>query len=161
METFDRFVHSLSKYCDHMAKAGVVAMMLIVAANIILRVVWHPINGTYDYVSFIGAVLVAFALAYTAIQKGHIEIEMLMERFPKRVQEVTASIMSILSLGFFVLVTWQSVLFANDMWRTGDTTMTALLPYYPYIYAIAFGSALLSLVILNNLIKSLVKAVRG
>jgi hypothetical protein len=39
--------------------------------------------------------------------------------------------------------------------------MTSLFPFHPYIYAVAFGCGLLSLVILVDLIKSLVQAVKG
>jgi hypothetical protein len=46
------------------------------------------------------------------------------------------------------------------MKRTGELAMTTLLPFYPYIYGIAFGCALLCLVILAQLIKSAVKAVK-
>jgi TRAP-type C4-dicarboxylate transport system permease small subunit len=158
---FDRFIRILSQYCDRIAQIGVVAMMLLVVANILLRIVWHAINGTYDFVCFIGALLVAFALAYCAVKKGHIEVEMVVAHLPQRVQGIIGSFTGVLSLGLFILVTWQSVLFANDMWQKGETTMTALLPFYPYIYGIAFGCVLLCLVILADLIKSLVKAVKG
>jgi hypothetical protein len=47
------------------------------------------------------------------------------------------------------------------MRRAGEVSMTALFPFYPYIYGIAFGCALLCLVILADLIQSAVKAVKG
>jgi TRAP-type C4-dicarboxylate transport system permease small subunit len=161
MEPVERFVNSLSKYCDRVSQFGVFGMMALVASNIVLRLVWHPINGVYDYVSFIGAVLVAFALSYTALLKGHIEIEMLTEHFPRKVQDVLASIVGIISLGFFLIVTWQTVLYANIMMQKGETTMTALLPFHYYIYAMAFGLAVLCLVIFINFVKSMMKVVRG
>jgi hypothetical protein len=65
-----------------------------------------------------------------------------------------------MSLGTFSLVTWQCVVYAIDMKRTGELSMTALLPFYPYLYGIAFGCALLCLVILADLIKSVSKAVK-
>jgi len=51
--------------------------------------------------------------------------------------------------------------FAIDMKRSGELSMTALVPFYPYVYGIAFGCVLLCLVILADFIKSEVKAVRG
>jgi TRAP-type C4-dicarboxylate transport system permease small subunit len=158
---FDRAVRLLSKFCDQIAQAGVFVMFLIVVFNILLRKVWKPIYGTYDYVCFIAAIMVAFALANCALQKGHIQVEMLVSQFSQRAQGVIGSITDILSLGIFSLITWQCIVLANDMRLAGETSMTALLPFYPYIYAIAFGCGLLCLVILVDLIKSLIKAVKG
>ncbi|MFH1647386.1 MAG: TRAP transporter small permease [Chloroflexota bacterium] len=151
----------MSQYADWIARAGVVAMMLLAAGNILLRLFWHPIAGTFDYISFTGATLVALALAYTAVNRGHIQVELLVDRLPPRVQGIIGVITGILGVGIFALVTWQSLVYANDMRVAGETTMTALLPYYPYIYGIAFGSALLCLVVISDLMKSMVRAVKG
>ena len=88
-------------------------------------------------------------------------MELLVARFSPRAQGIVDSLTGILSLGIFSLVTWQSIALANDMRRAGETSMTSLQPFYPYIYAIAFGCALLCLVILVDLMKSVVKAVKG
>jgi TRAP-type C4-dicarboxylate transport system permease small subunit len=103
--------------------------------------------------------VVAFSIPYCALRKGHTQVELVLERFSRRVQAIIDSIIGIISLGTFSLVTWQCVVYAIDMKRTGELSMTALLPFYPYIYGIAFGCALLCLVILAGLIKSL-KAVK-
>lgn len=161
MDFFDRVVSLLSKLCDQIAQIGVFVMFLLIIGNILGRKVWKPIYGTYDYVCFIAAIVVAFALAYCALQKGHIQVEVLVARFSERAQGIIGSITNILSLGIFSLITWQCVVLANDMRRAGELSMTALVPFYPYIYAIAFGCALLCLVILADLIKSLVKVMKG
>jgi TRAP-type C4-dicarboxylate transport system permease small subunit len=158
---FDKVVSSVTRFFDRIAQAGVMAMMLLVVGNILLRAVWKPIFGTYDYVEFIGATLVAFAIAYCAMQKGHISVELVVTRFSERVQGIISSVTDILSLGIFGLITWQSLLFAHDTWRVGGSSMGALVPNYPYMYGVAFGIALLCLVILFNLGKSLIKAVSG
>jgi hypothetical protein len=53
------------------------------------------------------------------------------------------------------------VLYADDMRRAGELSMTSLTPFYPYIYAIAFGCGLLCLVILVELIKSIAEVAKG
>jgi TRAP-type C4-dicarboxylate transport system permease small subunit len=135
-------------------------MLLIIFVNILGRKFWKPIYGTFDYVSFISAIVVAFSIPYCALKKGHTQVELVVERLSERVQGVIDSITGIMSLGTFSLVTWQCVVYAIDMKRTGELSMTALLPFYPYLYGIAFGCALLCLVILADLIKSVSKAVK-
>ena len=161
MDLLDRIVRLVSRFCDQIAQVGVFAMFLLVVGNIVLRLVWRPIFGTYDYVCFIAAIVVSFALANCAVQRGHTQVELLVSHLPQRAQGIIDSITGILSLGIFSLVTWQCIVLANEMRRAGEVTMTSLLPFHPYIYAMSFGCGLLCLVILVDLIKSIGKAVKG
>jgi TRAP-type C4-dicarboxylate transport system permease small subunit len=157
----DSIVRWVSMVCDKIAQAGLFAMLLLTTSNILLRKFGKPIYGAYDYVCFISTIVVAFAIANCAVKRGHTQVELLVARFSRRAQGIVDSITGILSLGIFSLITWQSVALGNDMRRAGELSMTSLEPFYPYIYAIAFGCALLCLVILVGLMKSVVKAVKG
>jgi TRAP-type C4-dicarboxylate transport system permease small subunit len=161
MAFIERMVHWVSKFCDQIAQVALVGMMLLAVGNILGRMIWKPIYGTFDYIGFLGVIIVAFSIAYCALKKGHIEVELVMARLPERVQGIIGSIIYTLSLGLFTLVSWQCIVLGNDMRRSGELSMTALVPFYPYIYAIAFGCALLCVVILMDITKSLVKAVKG
>lgn len=161
MAFLDSIVRWLSKVCDKIAQAGLFVMLLLAAGNILLRKFGKPIYGAYDYVCFLSTIVVAFAIANCAVRKGHTQVELLVARFSQRAQGIVDSITGILSLGIFSLITWQCIALANDMRRTGELSMTSLEPFYPYIYAIAFGCALLSLVILVDVMKSIIKAVKG
>jgi TRAP-type C4-dicarboxylate transport system permease small subunit len=161
VELFDRMVRLLSKFCDQIAQAGLFTMFLLIFINILLRKFWKPIFGAYDYTCFISAIVIAFAMAHCAVQRGHTQVDLFVTRFSQRVQGIIGSITGILSLGLFSLITWQCIVLANDMRRSGEVSMTSLFPFHPYIYAVAFGCGLLSLVILFDFIRSLVKAVKG
>ncbi len=160
MAVFERIVGSLSKYAYWVAGACVVAMMAIVVANILTRKLWIPIYQTYDFVGFISAVMVSFSIAYVGIVKGHVAVDMVMERFPQRAQVIISAFGGILSLGMFSIVAWQCAIYANEMRLSGEVSMTAAVPFYPYVYGISLGTALLCLVILTDLIKDIVKAVK-
>jgi len=160
MAKFELIINLLSKYCDWIARAAVMAMMLLVVANIVGRPIGLSIFGTLDYVGFINAVLVAFALAYCAIHKAHIQVEMLMQRFPKRTQATVDIVTNILSLGIFIVITWQCFLLAIDKLVGNEVSITALVPFHYYIFAMTFGIALLFFVILINLIKSVLTVVK-
>ena len=76
-----------------------VALLALVTINVILRYVCKSVQGTYDYVQLITAVSGSLAVAYTAYERGHIEIEILMERLPKRVQSGLAMVMMLICTG--------------------------------------------------------------
>lgn len=161
MAYFERLVYLLSRWCNRIAQVAVVAMMLMLGGNILLRFIGTPILGVYDWTGLIGTILIALSLAYCGIQRGHIRVEFIVMLFPQRVQAAVDSITGILSLGLFVLAAWQSVVLGNEMWQKGDVSMTVQTPFHPFVYIIAFGCASLCLVILVDTIKSLAKVIRG
>ena len=161
MAYVEKVVHLLSRGCDRIAQAAVMAMVLLNFGEISLRSVWQPIPGTYDYVPLIGVIIISFALAYCAVVRGHTLVELVVARLPQRVQSIIGSFTGILSLGIFTLITWQCFVFADDMRQVGETSWAINVPLYPFMYCLAFGVALLSAVILVDLGKSLSKAVRG
>ena len=160
MVKFESLINLISKYCDRIAQVAVMLMMLLVVANIVGRPFGASIFGTLDFVGFINAVLVAFALAYCAIHKGHIEVEMVVSRLPERIQVIISIFTNFLGFGIFAVITWQCFLLAVDKLVGNEVSITALVPFHYYIFAVAFGCALLCMVILINLIKSVLKVVK-
>ncbi len=160
MAYFERLINSLSRWCDRVAQGAVCAMVLVLGGNILLRILWKPFLGSYDWTGLIGTILISLALGYCGVQRGHVRVEFIVQYFPERVQAVIDSITGILSLFLFGLAAWQSLVLGSEMWRKGDVSMTVQVPFHPFLYTIAFGCALLWLVILIDTMKSLGKAVR-
>lgn len=156
MNLFFRSVQRITKFCDKISQMGVLLMLILVVGNIIGRRIWKPIFGVYDYVSYIGVIIVAFSIAYCAQQKAHTQVELFMARFSKKTQSIIDFFTNLMSLGLFMITCWQLVVFGNDMRKAGELSMTSLTPFYPFIYAIAIGCALLCLVIITDIIKSLI-----
>jgi TRAP-type C4-dicarboxylate transport system permease small subunit len=161
MARFEHILNVLTKSGFRVSQFCVLAMMAILVVNIILRKAWHPITGAYDFVSFMAAVVAGFAVAYVASVKGHVAVELFIDRLPERIQLIIGIIAGVLSLGVFSLVSWQSAIYGRNTWVSGEFSMTAYTPFYPFIFAVALGVALLCLVILLDIIKALVKVVKG
>jgi TRAP-type C4-dicarboxylate transport system permease small subunit len=126
-----------------------VAMILITCTNIFSRLVWVPIKGTFELMGFFGAVVTAFALGYTQAKKAHISVDILVSRFPKRVQKFLIN--CVICMIFFTLGGWQIVKLANTLRASGEVTETLRIIYYPFTYGVALGCFLLSLVLLVEL----------
>lgn len=155
MNLFFRLVHAITKFCDKIAQISVLLMLVLVVGNIIGRRIWKPIFGVYDYVSYIGVIIVSFSIAYCAQQKAHTQVELFMARFSKKTQNIIDFFTNLMSLGIFIIACWQLVVFGNDMRKAGELSMTSLTPFYPFIFATAIGCALLCLVIICDIIKSI------
>lgn len=160
MDRAQRIFGAFTRYGDYVARLGMVALLVLVVANVIMRYAFNSIQGAYDYVGLITAISVSLAVAYTAYERGHIEVEILMERLPPRVQGIVGTVMMLLSTGFFVIASWQSVVVGNSMKAANETTMAVYVPLYPFMYILAFGMALTAIATLIHTASNLMKAIK-
>ena len=147
------------------AGAAIIIMMLLSTADVLLRLggplyskfEWwflsflQPIPGTYELVSFLGTVATAFAMAHTSIKGGHVSVSLVTRLLPKRVRIILRMITNSLALFFFGLLSWRSILYAEELKFYGEVSMTLQLPYYPFIYGVAFASFAMSVVLITYL----------
>ena len=155
--TLKRFSLVLAQKLDMVAAIAIVAMMSLTCADVVLRLFRKPVPGTYEIVSFLGAVAVSFAIAHTSAEKGHVAVNLIVRVLPKRVQGIIESIVSISGIILFALIAWQSVLYGMDCQRTGEVSLTLQLPFYPVIYGVALGAAAVCLVLLVDLVNAIAR----
>ncbi len=157
MNSIERISSSLARKLYWIAGAAIVAMMLLTCADVVLRYFRRPIPGTYELVCFLGAVAVAFAMAYTSVEKGHVAVSFVVNLFPLRIQGLIESITIGFGLLFFALIAWQSTTYANELRLSGEISLTLELPFYPFVYGIGFSAAIVCLVLVSDLYKNLMK----
>ncbi|MFO7772553.1 MAG: TRAP transporter small permease [Dehalococcoidia bacterium] len=160
MTRLEAIVTALNRWLKWVAGGFLLALMLVTVVNIILRFVHKPFAGAAALVGWLAAPTAAFALGYTQLQKGHTRIDIIISRFPPRVQSIIDSIMFFVGTGFFGVATWQVVKLAGRYRQLGQVCPTTGISYHPFIYAVAIGCALLCLVLLLDFLKSLVQAVK-
>ncbi len=141
---------------------GVLAlMMFLTAGDVILRYVFdRPIVGAFDLTQYMMAVFVGFSLAYCAVQKGHVSIDLVVSRLPQRAQAIIDSVTSLLSLGLFSLITWQCFVYMKVVYNSKLTSTVLLIPVFPFVGLVGFGSAILTLVILTDFLESLSRGMK-
>ncbi|MBW2156094.1 MAG: TRAP transporter small permease [Deltaproteobacteria bacterium] len=159
MNSFQEIIYGLSRRLYWIAGAAIVAMMLITCADVVLRHFRMPIPGTYELVCFLGAVAVAFAMAYTSLEKGHISVSFVVALFPQRIQGLIESITHLFGVFLFGLLAWQSAIYANDLRLSGEVSLTLELPFYPFVCGIAFSAAVVSLILTSDLFKNIRKMI--
>jgi len=169
MIRFEAGIKRLAEYMSFIAGAAIVIMMLLSTADVLLRLAGplyskykygflsfiQPIPGTYELVSFIGTVAAAFAIAHTSIKGGHVSVSLLTRLLPKRAKAITKIITNTMALVFFGLLTWRSILYAEELKLYGEVSMTLQLPYYPFIYGVAFASLVMGLVLIIYIINAI------
>ena len=134
------------------AAAAVVAMMLLTCADVLLRLFRCPIPGTYEIVGLLGAVFAAFSLAYTSMERGHIAVDFLVQKFSDKTRMLVDLTTTLVSTILFGLVAWQSILYAENLRRTGEVSMTLQMPLYPFVWCIFLGATMLCWVLLMRVL---------
>jgi len=147
-----RFLSRIDAVLVMLGGLFLVAMVLLTTGNIISRLVWVPIPGTFELMGFFGAIVASFALGYTQRQKGHIAVDILIGSFPRRVKKILECFNSVVCLLFFSIIAWQVAKKAAILKATGEVTETLRIAYHPFTYGVAVGCGFLALVFLWDLV---------
>lgn len=158
-----RILDSLSRWMAYVSAVIMLLLMLLIVADVCGEylgkwVDWaRPITGATEIASFMLIIIVFPALAWAAITDKHVKVDLLMVRFPPRVQAIADSITMLLALGTYVTITWRSVLEAMVVY---DTTSRLQLPHTPFYWVMVAGWFVFCLSIVTIVISNITKAVK-
>lgn len=155
MAVLDKISHFLNQALLWIAGLFLLAMIAITGANIVIRLFWLPIRGTFELMGYFGAVVTAFALGYTQIKRGHIAVDIVVLRFSEKIQKILHGVNHLICMVFFCIVTWQVFKYATTLRETGEVTETLQIIYYPFTYAVALGCLILAFTFLVELLRSI------
>ncbi len=161
MKVFERFVNKLSVMTVKISEVSLIFIMIVIVANVITRIRWKPVPGTVELVEMAGGIMLATAIAYTSYKKGHIMVSVLMEKFSVRVQGIVGSVIGTLSLVFIILLTKEAYVFAGRMLSRSYVTGHLNIPLAPSIYLVGTGFLMVCLVIVLDILKAVITAVKG
>ncbi len=151
----EKLVNAVADKVNLVAAAATAFIMLLTVADVIGRLFGSPIRGTYEVVGFVGAVIISFALPYTSIRKGHIAVDILMMKMPWLVRVAVNTVNALISTVLFGLITWQCAVYAHSLRVSGEVSPTLQMPVYPFIYGVALGCAMLSVVLFVEFLRQL------
>lgn len=149
-DTLNKIITLLNKVMVVAGGVAVLLLMTLATVNVCLRVVHMPFQGAYELVSFLGAVVIAFALGYTQQKKGHIVVDILSETFPPTVKRLLDGVSLLLTFAFFLTLSWIIFSWAIQIQRSGEVSETLKIIHYPFIFCVALGFLVFSLTLLND-----------
>lgn len=142
----------LNKWLLVIGGIAVLALMALATGNVLLRIIGLPYRGAYELVSFLGAVVTAFALGYTQKRKFNIVVDILSEKFPQRIKRFLDGMGYLIALLFFAAVAWVILKWGLKIAASGEVSETLKIIYYPFIFCVALGFAVLSLTLFIDLL---------
>ena len=145
----------LNKILLILGSVAVLLLMSVATVNVVLRYPFKmPWRGAYEVVGFLGAVVIAFALGYTQKRKDHIVVDILTDKFPKKVNRTLDGISYFVTMIFFAIISWQIFVWGIRIWKSGEVSDTLKIIFYPFIFSVAFGFAVFSLTLLIDFLKN-------
>lgn len=144
MKYLDAINNLLNRISMILGGIAVLALMLLATGNVVLRMFQLPFRGTYEIVSFLGAVVIAFALGYTQKNKDHIVVDILTEKFPKKIQTYIEALADVVIMIFFGIVSWQVYVWGMKIYESHEVSETLKIVFHPFVFAVSVGFALLS-----------------
>jgi TRAP-type C4-dicarboxylate transport system permease small subunit len=155
----ERYIQTTSRVLNWIAGVGLVGMLALVVADIVgIKIFSHPIPGGIEITAFLGAVALGFAIAYTQVLHGHIQVDFLTMHLPLRAKACIEAAMIFLGMVLFILLAWQSFEYAGALRASGEVSMTQRIPFYPFVYGLALCYLVTFAALLMDLIRAIMKA---
>lgn len=142
---------------DKLKMVGAVLLMgmaVLTCLDVIGRLFKYPIFGTFELVSFMGALAIACSLPFTHQKDGHIGVELFTRKLSSKVRHIVELCTELLSLALFMLVSWRMFHFSISSKASGVLSMNLQLPEHAIIFILACGFVIFTLTIVNSIFQT-------
>ena len=141
------------KKMEWLGVLGVLVMIIITFINVVgAKLFSAPLRGATEIVSFAQIIAITFVIAVNLLDNRHIAIDFLVDRMPKLIRKWIRILVIVLESVLFAILCYESFRYGLSLQRAGEISSGAYIPFYPFAFAISFGSACVLLFFLNELI---------
>jgi TRAP-type C4-dicarboxylate transport system permease small subunit len=154
MEGFFKFVARLSKFIFWVGGGILFVMMMLTVVDVILRYLGKSVAGTYELVSFAGALTVGLAVAQTSIDGGHVYVDILTEYVGPSFRRCLITCTKLAGAAVFLLLAWSFTLKGMELYKGKEVSMTLHIPFYPVAYGLCVCSVIEAFVLFSEAIKA-------
>lgn len=134
------------------ACAALAAMMFLMAFDVVGRYFFNaPIPGGLEMVEYFMAIIVPLSVAFCAIERSHVSVDLVADRLPRSIRKVLGVFVSILSIVFVGLISWQNFAYIGEIYHSNLTSAVLKIPAYPFVAATAVGMLVYTLVLVVHL----------
>ena len=145
-----RFV---SKLLNIIAGIAVTFMMFLTVTDVLLRAGGHPIIGTFEIVALSLALVIGFGIPQVSLDRGHVYMDILLDKLSKRGKNVMNTITRLLCIIFFLPLGYNLFNVGARFHASGEVTATIKIPFYPVAYGIAVCCLLECCVLIFDIVR--------
>lgn len=127
-------------------------LMMVTVVDVTLRFFLNfPILGSIEISGVLLLLTIFCGIPYAAAKERHIRVDFLITLLSERLQFWLDSLMKLVGLILFIILTWRSLEYSWLMEKLNRTTGILELPISPIVLVVTFGWSLISLVTLIKL----------
>jgi len=147
-----KIIHFVSRLLGYVAMVILGCMMLLTVADVFLRYVFNaPITGATELSEFMMVIVVFPALAWVAVDRSHIRVDLLVSTWPRRVQLIVEIFVLLLSLGTYCIIAWRAFIESATVLTTSSLLS---LPHAPFYWVMTVGLIMLCLAIISLVVEN-------
>lgn len=142
--------------------SGLLVLAILTTLDVSLRWAFaYPIQGVNDVSSVVMAVVIAACIPSNLINKQSISVEVLGNNLKPRGRLIIVAFASLCTTVFIVLMAWQFVPYAADLFENGQRTWVLAWPVWPWWFFAAGAIILAAIVQIIVLLNDVGAALRG
>jgi len=154
LNLFEKLIKRSVGYGTNTGAVFLVAVMLIICANVIFRIFGRVIPGTYDLIEIMIVVVAGFALSDTEIHHRQTNVDMVTIHLPKKIRLWLENACNLIGWVYWAVIAWASVGITIDKAAKGEATDLLKISVIPFRVVWVFGLILICLVIIYNTSKN-------
>ena len=163
---YNQFKAVVSKVSSAISVVSMVinfVIMFVLVVDIILRLTTEKmaVLGTYELTELSMVLIVFLSFAVTQIDKENVHVTLFTDRFPYRAKAYVDGVISGLTSILCAVIFYASVLQGIGDTKSGITTAVLYIPTFPFVWIMAIGFLLLTIVLLVDTIDYFIKAIEN
>jgi TRAP-type mannitol/chloroaromatic compound transport system permease small subunit len=161
--SFLKMIDSTNEYVGRGIAYISAAIMFFVTLEVVARYLFNrPTVWTFELNQSLLCIYAALAGGYTLLHQGHVNVEIVSQRFGKRTRTTVNILTSFLFFGFIFLLLWKTFEMAIDSVKLGERSEGLIgFPLYPAKISIVIGVILILLQGLASFIRNIVTLITG
>jgi TRAP-type C4-dicarboxylate transport system permease small subunit len=129
-----------STYLSYIGNAALAFMMLLTTVDVVGRYFFNsPVLGAYEITEYLMLIMVFSFLALAQSKKAHINVDIVFNRLPARLQRAFERFNHIVCLLMMILITWKSAERIMELKKTGEASLLLKIPDYPFAIFLVIG----------------------
>lgn len=147
----------VERACDILAKLALVAMMVIIGGEVVLRSLFqYSWQGTDEVASYLVVAITFLSLATCQAHRGFHELEIVKARLSPRGRALLEATLHLICLIAAFVLLWQFSRLVLNSWKSGDVSVAGLaIPYWIPQLTMPLGIAVFCIALVKAMFRSL------
>ncbi len=154
LQVFSEKLGRISAALAYVGAFSLFCIMCLTTADVAGRYLFNaPITGVFELTEFMVLILIFSFLAYTQSGKGHVSVDLLVSRFPEKMQTAISLINHSLCLVLMGLITYMGFERALELMEYQEASPNLGVPIYPFVFYLVVGCAVMCIEYIRDLLR--------